>query len=134
MRRADLTETESNSVRRSGGKTQDIDLSSVGSLSESESRFVNHETIFSLHKAASRRHRQKWEFVWNGFRISGHVLDEDFIHKFEKGAVFIEEGQRFKAILRVYQVRDRMSGSWLNKRYEIMKLLIQRSGATEAQV
>ena len=66
--------------------------------------------------------RRKWKFVWNGFRISGTVLDEDFLRKFEKGVMSIEEGDVFKATLRVLQFRDRMSGSWLNEKYEVLKV------------
>ena len=122
MRRVDLTESRDEAVHRSGGRAQGPDVSSEMLLSEAESRFVDHETILSLHKAASGKARRRWKFVWNGFRISGPVLDEDFLQKFEKGAISIEEGGVFKATLRVRQVRDRMTGSWMNEGYEIMKL------------
>lgn len=122
MRRVDLTESRDEAVHRSGGRAQGPDVSSEMLLSEAESRFVDHETILSLHKAASGKARRRWKFVWNGFRISGPVLDEDFLQKFEKGTMSIEEGGEFKATLRVHQVRERMSGSWVNKKYEILEV------------
>ena len=123
MRRVDdLTESRDEAVHRSGDRAEGPDVSSAGLLSEAESRFVDHETILSLHKAASGKARRRWKFVWNGFRISGPVLDEGFLQKFEKGAISVEDGGEFKATLRVIQVRDRMSGSWLNERYEILKV------------
>ena len=122
MRRVDLTESKGEAIHRSGGSAQGLDVSSAGLLSEVESRFVDHETILSLHKAASGKAQRRWEFVWNGFRIFGPVLDEDFLRKLEQGVISMEEGDAFKATLRVLQVRDRMSGSWLNERYEILKV------------
>ena len=122
MIKVDLTESKDEAVHRSGGRAQGSDVSSERLPSEAESRFVDHETILSLHKAASGKVRRRWEFVWNGFRISGPVLDEDFLQKLEKGTMSIKEGREFKATLRVHQVREKMSGSWLNERYEIMKL------------
>lgn len=122
MRRVDLAESKDEAVHRSGGRAQGSDVSSERLPSEAEGRFVDHETILSLHKAASGKDRRRWEFVWGGFRISGPVLDEDFLQKFEKGAISIEEGGVLKATLRVRQVRDRMTGSWMNEGYEIMKL------------
>ena len=122
MRRVDLTESKDEAVHCSGGSAQGPDVSSAGLLSEAESRFVDHETILSLHKAVSGKVRRRWEFVWNGFKISGPVLDEDFLQKFEDGAMSIEEGGEFTATLRVRQVRDRMTGTWMNEGYEIMKL------------
>ena len=49
----------------------------------------------------------------------------------------INEGREFKATLRVYQVREKMSGSWLNERYEIMKLsklIVQCPDAQDSHV
>ena len=122
MRRVDLTESKDEAVHRSGGSEQGSDVSFERPLSEAESRFVDHETILSLHKTASGKARQKWEFVWNGFRISGPVLDEDFLRKFEKRVISVEEGDMFKATLRVHKDCDRVSGNWLNKKYEIMEI------------
>ena len=117
-----MTESKDEAVHRSGGRAQGSDVSSERSLSEAESRFVDHEAILSLHKAASGKARRRWKFVWNGFRISCTVLDEDFLRKFEQGVISMEEGDALKATLRVHQVRDRISGRWLNKAYEIMSL------------
>ena len=122
MRKPGMAESNDQPIHRLDGRAQCNVSSIVGSHSEAESRFVDHETILSLHKAAAGRSRRRWKFVWNGFRISATVLDEDFINKFEKGAVSIQEGEEFKATLRVHQICEKMSGSWLNERYEIMKL------------
>lgn len=117
-----LSESDDESISRAGGKPQDVDACSAGSFSEVESRFIDHETVLSLHNASCGDPRMKWKFVWNGFRISGYVFDEDFLRKFEKGEIPLEEGGAFNATLRAHQVRDRISGNWLNKRYEVLKV------------
>ena len=122
MRRVDLTESKDEAAHRSGGRAQGSDVSSERLPSEAEGRFVDHETILSLHKAASGKDRRRWGFVWNGFKISGPVLDEDFLRKLEKRVMSIEEGDMFKVTLRVHQDRHRVSGNWLNKKYEIMEI------------
>lgn len=91
-------------------------------LPEEESRYVDQDAALSIHKAVFERSRRKWEFIWNGFRISAPILDDDFFDRLEQRSIYIRQGDVFKATLRVHQIRDRMNGNWLNERYEIIRL------------
>ena len=94
----------------------------VSSPSEGDSRYEDHDALVSIHKAVFERSRRKWEFIWNGFRISGLITDREFFDRLERREVSIRQGDIYEATLRVHQARDRMTGSWLNERYEITKM------------
>ena len=94
----------------------------VSSPSEGDSRYEDRDALVSIHKAVFERSRRKWEFIWNGFRISGLITDREFFDRLERREVSIRQGDIYEATLRVHQARDRMTGSWLNERYEITKM------------
>jgi hypothetical protein len=89
-------------------------------LPEDGRRYVDNESILSVHKAVFERSARKWEFVWNGFKISAPILDQTFFDRLECRQVSLRQGDAFKATLRVHQIFDQMSGTWLNSSYEVL--------------
>lgn len=85
-------------------------------------RFVGHSVTISVHKAVFERSLRKWEFIWNGFKISAPITDPSFFDKLESRSVAIKQGDAFRATLRVHQNYDKISGNWLNERYEVVKM------------
>jgi hypothetical protein len=83
-------------------------------------RYEDHDVVVSVHKAVFERSARKWEFIWNGFKISAPILDQTFFDRLEARTVAIKQGDAFKAVLRIHQTFDKMSGNWINERYEIM--------------
>lgn len=83
-------------------------------------RHQDHNTILSVHKAVFERSPRKWEFVWSGFRISAPIVDQTFFDRLESREVSLRQGDAFQAVLRVHQVFDRMSETWMNERYEVL--------------
>lgn len=83
-------------------------------------RFQDHDAVLSVHKAVFERSARKWEFVWNGFRISAPILDQTFFYRLETRQISLRQGDAFKAVLRVHQVYDALAGTWLNESYEVM--------------
>ena len=109
----------------------------VPAPSEGDSRYEDHDALVSIHKAVFERSRRKWEFIWKGFRISGTITDKEFFDRLERREVSIRQGDIYEATLRVHQARDRMTGSWLNERYEIVrmgKLVEQRQSQSELDI
>lgn len=83
-------------------------------------RFEDKDAVVSVHKAVFERSTRKWEFIWNGFKISAPILDQTFFDRLEARTVAIKQGDAFNAILRIHQTYDKMSGNWINERYEII--------------
>jgi len=89
---------------------------------EDGKRKVDYDTEISVHKAVFERSLRKWEFIWKGFRISAPILDQSFFDRLEKREVAIKQGDAFKAKLRVHQTFDKMTGNWINEKYEIVEV------------
>lgn len=87
---------------------------------EEGNRHEDKDVVVSVHKAVFERSARKWEFIWNGFRISAPILDQTFFDRLEARTVAIKQGDAFKAVLRIHQTYDKMSGNWINERYEII--------------
>lgn len=87
---------------------------------EEGSRYVDNDAVLSVHKAVFERSTRKWEFIWNGFKISAPILDQTFFDRLEARQVAIKQGDAFKAVLRVHQTVDKMTGNWLNEKYEVV--------------
>ncbi|HXC12014.1 MAG TPA: hypothetical protein VNV39_04160 [Stellaceae bacterium] len=63
---------------------------------------------------------RKWQFSWNGVRISAPILDDNFLHRLRRRDDDIGWGDILDVDLRINQVRDPSTGIWLNESYEIV--------------
>lgn len=89
---------------------------------EEGTRYVDQDVVISVHKAVFERSARKWEFIWNGFKISAPILDQTFFDRLEARQIAIKQGDAFKATLRVHQAFDKMTGNWLNEKYEVVSV------------
>lgn len=89
-------------------------------LPEEGRRYQDHDAVLTVHKAVFERSTRKWEFVWNGFRISAPIVDQTFFDRLESRQVSLQHGDAFRATLRVHQILDPLAETWLNERYEVI--------------
>lgn len=89
---------------------------------EKGTRHQDHSAVLTVHKAVFERSSRKWEFIWNGFRISAPIIDDTFFDRLESRQVSLQQGDAFEATLRVHQVFDRMAETWLNDWYEVISV------------
>ncbi len=75
-----------------------------------------------LLKVVLEKGGRKWEFVWNGIRISAPILDESFWEQLRERKIQIAQGDSIIAKLRVHQVLDPYSQVYLNERYEVTEV------------
>lgn len=75
-----------------------------------------------LLKVILERGSRKWEFVWNGIKISAPVFDDDFWEQMRKREISISQGDAIVADLKIYQVLDPYSGIYFNEKYEIINV------------
>src|SRR5690606_42133860 len=74
-------------------------------------------------RAILERSKRKWEFVWQGFKISAPVLDEMFYDDFFAHKVKIAPGDQLEAKVKIYQIKDEDTGIYSNDRYEVVEVI-----------
>lgn len=108
----------------------DIELSrkQISILSEPEeyaepSREVYEQVNLFIKRAILERSKRKWEFIWQGFKISAPVLDEAFYNDFFAHKVKIAPGDQLEAKVKIYQIKDEDTGIYSNDRYEVVEVM-----------
>lgn len=86
-------------------------------------RIEEYENVeLRLLKVILEKGSRKWDFVWNGIRISAPILDENFWEKMKHKEIQISQGDSITAKLRVYQVLEPYSSVYLNDKYEVTEV------------
>jgi hypothetical protein len=85
-------------------------------------RHYDTEAVLTIHKAVFEKSKRKWEFVWNGFKISAPILDDMFFERLVSREISISQGDAIEATLRVHQVYDKVSEIWINESYEVLRV------------
>jgi hypothetical protein len=83
---------------------------------------VDVEATLTVIKAILQRSSRKWEFYWNGHAISAPIRDDTFFDRLVARQISLQHGDTFSALLRIHQVRDEMTGAWVNRAYEVLKV------------
>jgi hypothetical protein len=65
---------------------------------------------------------RKWQFAWNGVKISAPILDDNFLDRLQRHETEIGWGDVLDVVLRINQARDPENGVWLNESYEILEV------------
>jgi hypothetical protein len=91
-------------------------------LDEDKLRFVEEPARLTVVKAIFERSTRKWEFIWNGFKISAPIRDPQFFDRLLRKEVTLKHGDTFDAVIRIQQKQDPFSGAWLNESYEVMQV------------
>lgn len=73
-------------------------------------------------KAVFERSRRKWEFIWNGIKISAPIVDPTFFDRLGSRQISLHQGDAIEATLRIWKHLDPLTGAWLNERYEIISV------------
>jgi hypothetical protein len=98
------------------------------SLSEPDldERVLDEVTDLRILRAILERSRRRWEFVWNGIRISAPVVDDRFYEELAAHKITIAPGDFLRVRVRVLQKRDPRLGVFLNRSYEVTEVLEHR--------
>lgn len=87
------------------------------------SREIFEQVNLFIKRAILERSKRKWEFVWQGFKISAPVLDEAFYNDFFAHKVKIAPGDQLEAKVKIYQIKDEDTGIYSNDRYEVVEVI-----------
>lgn len=88
-----------------------------------EARVLEEVTEVQILRAILERSKRKWEFVWNGIRISAPILDEDFFSDFFAHRITIAPGDSLRVKLRLRQKRLPDLGIYVTETYEVVDVL-----------
>lgn len=94
----------------------------ISNIQENRQILIKEDQTLSLLKVILERGTRKWEFVWNGIRISAPVIDDQFWEDMRQRKIQISQGDSIVADIRIHQVLDPYSRVYLNERYEIVNV------------
>ncbi|PJC81129.1 hypothetical protein CO009_00225 [Candidatus Shapirobacteria bacterium CG_4_8_14_3_um_filter_35_11] len=85
------------------------------------SRVTTESAILHIYKVVFEKTDRKWEFYYNGNRISANILDEDFFDLIDKGESFAK-GDQLKSDLQITKIYDESVGTYVNQSYAVIKV------------
>ena len=94
------------------------ELSEVQQLTSTERVKLEGATL-SIIKAVFSDQRRKWDFVWNGVKISAFIDDETFVADLMRRKYTVGNGDAIDCILEIDQKWDEMARVWLNVSYSV---------------
>lgn len=109
-------------------------LSSYMGEPDGETRELIEVTDVEILRAILERSRRRWEFVWNGMRISAPVTDNIFYDDFFAHKITIAPGDRLRIRLKIRQRRSPDIGIYINDSYEVIEVLQHSSRSTQARL
>jgi hypothetical protein len=103
------------------------DFALLARLGQSEpspepNKFKDERTNVTVLKIVFERGNRKWQFVWNGFKISAPITDEEFFTKLESREYVFAQGDVLDVTLRIHQVMDSLNNVLINDHYEVVKV------------
>ncbi len=73
-------------------------------------------------KAVFQASNRKWDFVWNGVKISAPITDAAFLADLLQRVYLIGNGDALEVTLNISQKWDEQSSVWLNDSYSVEKV------------
>lgn len=101
-------------------------LPEVPELPGEDTREIFETADLLVVRAILERSKRRWEFVWNGIRISAPVLDQEFYDRFFAREISLSPGDKLHVRLRVRQRREPDIGIFINENYEVVEVFNHR--------
>jgi hypothetical protein len=95
----------------------------LGDDDPAKQRELLETTNLEILRAILERSKRRWEFVWNGMRISAPVSDQAFFDDFFAHRITIAPGDALRVRLRIKQRRAPDIGVYINEEYEVVEVL-----------
>jgi hypothetical protein len=86
-------------------------------------RTIDEQTEVQILRAILEKSKRRWEFVWNGTRISAPVTDDSFFEDFFAHRVTIAPGDALLVKLRIRQRRVPDLNVYINDSFEVVEVL-----------
>lgn len=93
---------------------------------DEDRRVVRELVELTILRAILERSSRKWQFLWNGIRVSAAITDDSFFDRFDSHAITIAPGDTLECEVLITQERDPISGVYENRSYEIARVVEHR--------
>jgi len=90
-------------------------------------------TRITIIRAILEKCNRKWQFIWNGIKISAPICDDTFYADFSNHKITIAPGDSLDVDLKIIQKKDSESGFFINSDYEVLRVYQHISGATQLE-
>lgn len=80
----------------------------------------NSQEVYVVKPVLVKSSTRRWEFIWNGNRISANVADVDFLEKMEKGEHRFGAGDKMLVDLQINQSLSPIYNTWLNESFQVV--------------
>jgi hypothetical protein len=91
----------------------------IAERQEGRTRTVPQDAVVTIIKAIYGKSDRKWEFVWNGVKISALIKDPIFLADLKMRKYLIGTGDALDVVLSIEQVWDDEANVWLNADYTV---------------
>lgn len=78
------------------------------------------QTLYVVKPVLEKSPTRRWEFIWNGLKISANISDMSFLEKVAEGEHRFGMGDTLIADIDVNQVLNPMYNAWLNESYQVV--------------
>lgn len=95
------------------------DVRAVASRVGGRTRTVSERATITILKAVMAKSQRKWEFVWNGVKISAAIGDPVFLADLLARKYLIGSGDGLEVTLEIEQEWDDTANVWLNTGYRV---------------
>jgi hypothetical protein len=124
-------------LRRLDERTKLFSLSTT--IAAQEAPTLVHETRtqvvranLTVIKAVLLRSKRKWQFSWQGNKVSAPITDPNFFDQLESRSVALRQGDALDADLAITQRYLPEADVWMNHAYEVTKVYSVKLGETQA--
>ena len=101
----------------------------IDPVTDPNKRTITEEsTVIVLRAVLEHSTTKKWQFAWQGIRISAPIRDEEFFKKLANHEYEFGQGDQLDVILAIHQTKDDISGVYLNEGYEIVRVKDHQRG------
>lgn len=94
-------------------------VKAIAERQEGRTRTKPQDAVITIIKAIYGKTDRKWEFVWNGVKISALIKDPIFLADLKQRRYLIGTGDALDVVLSIDQVWDDEAQVWLNADYAV---------------
>lgn len=77
------------------------------------------QTVYVVKPVLEKSPTRRWEFIWNGNKISANINDLQFLEKMEQGEYRFGTGDTMTVDIQINQILNPMYDAWMNESYQI---------------
>lgn len=102
-------------------------------IEDKQEKVINNVNIIII-RAILEQSNRKWQFIWNGIRISAPVSDSAFYNDFNSRKITIAPNDALNVDLKIILKKDEALDLYINSEYEVIKVHKHIESAKQMQI